>query len=475
MVGVAILSTRRSFLRTSSMVVGSGVAVLLSAACGGTTSATVASSATSSTAAPTVASAPASSSSSVAPLSTTAAAPTTSSAAGTAATSTTAAATATATTAAVVKSATAQTFTYWDWWDPVSNPTFAAWFKYARAAWAQQYPQVALDIVTIPAAGIDDYPNKFIAAVAGNDTPDALHMSVAYARDLWDKGTLLDISSMVARTPSIAADQFIPAAAFYNQADGKIFGTPVEGPSGYGIAYNVAHFQEIGATPTWETTSAWSWQTFADTAAKLVQKDSSGVTRIGYLDSTPSLEYFCEWAVHAGRDLLRAGLEVGAVRSAARRGCFAVHPRPHGSLCHQRSAPQGRHELAVLLSGPYLHDADGAVPHQQRTHRGADPAMGPHALPEGAGRRRAGDRHLRQHGFRAEGRARPRTWRSTGWPSIRVPRCRRNGRRWPRCPVRAKTSTPAPNGRRRSPAFRRISVCSISRSCRPLALTLTSA
>jgi ABC-type glycerol-3-phosphate transport system substrate-binding protein len=200
----------------------------------------------------------------------------------------------------VVKSATAQTFTYWDWWDPVSNPTFAAWFKYARAAWAQQYPQVALDIVTIPAAGIDDYPNKFIAAVAGNDTPDALHMSVAYARDLWDKGTLLDISSMVARTPSIAADQFIPAAAFYNQADGKIFGTPVEGPSGYGIAYNVAHFQEIGATPTWETTSAWSWQTFADTAAKLVQKDSSGVTRIGYLDSTPSLEYFCEWLYTQG-------------------------------------------------------------------------------------------------------------------------------------------------------------------------------
>ncbi|HEY8744146.1 MAG TPA: hypothetical protein VIU62_13660, partial [Chloroflexota bacterium] len=293
-------STRRSFLRVSSTVIGSTVAVLLSAACGGTTAATVASSATSSTAAPTAASAAETSSSSAAPLSTTAAATTTSSAVGTAATSTTPAATATATTAAVANPVTAQTFTYWDWWDPVSNPTFAAWFKYVNGAWAQQYPQVALNIVTIPVKGVDDYPNKFIAAVAGNDTPDALHMSVAYARDLWDKGTLLDISSMVARTPSIAADQFIPAAAFYNQADGKIFGTPVEGPSGYGIAYNVAHFQEIGATPTWETTSAWSWQTFADTAAKLVQKDSSGVTRIGYLDSTPSLEYFCEWLYTQG-------------------------------------------------------------------------------------------------------------------------------------------------------------------------------
>jgi len=256
----------------------------------------------------------------------------------------------------------AKALLYWDWWDPNQNPTFAAWFKYVRSAWGEQHPDVALTIQTIPSAKVDDYPNKFIAAVAANDTPDVMHTSVAYARDFWDAGTLQDISSMLAQTPAIAPDQFLPASAFYNQAAGKIYGAPVEGPSGYSIAYNVAHFQEIGLDPSWEATSAWSWETFAGNASRLVQKNGSDVGRVGYLTGAPSLETFCQWLYTQGGAFFAPDLK--SVQFAQPNGAAALQflldlvdryttsgPIPQGSTS-QQFFYQGH--IAMLPMGLYL-------------------------------------------------------------------------------------------------------------------------
>ncbi len=294
--------TRRRFLGLCLTF----AAVSLSA-CGGAPSA--ASTAASSSAVSAAASTPAGSSATT--TATAVASATTSAAPATSASATSAAATATAssstaasslssaaTASSAAPSAAGKTFNYWSWWSPSSNPSFKTWWDFIKPDYASKHPGTSLNVDFVTDDG--DYETKFLATVAGGSAPDALHLDIVFAWDVWRHGVLADLSPYVARTPQLAADKFFAGAKYYTQDSGKTFGVATEGPAGYALAYNLDHFQQVGLPTDTATTWAWTWQDFTDAASKLTKRSGDTITQSGWLGASGAVEYFCDWLYSDG-------------------------------------------------------------------------------------------------------------------------------------------------------------------------------
>jgi ABC-type glycerol-3-phosphate transport system substrate-binding protein len=189
----------------------------------------------------------------------------------------------------------AKVLQYWTWWNS-SNPSFASWWQYVKPDYESKHPGQSLQISFVADDG--DYETKLLAAVAGGVPPDVLHLDIVFAWDTWKHGVLADLSPYVARTPAVAPDQFFAAAKTYTQQAGHTFGVATEGPAGYALAYNLDHFKEVGLAPA--ATASWTWQEFADAAAKLTKRSGDTITQSGWLGAAGSVEYFCDWLYSDG-------------------------------------------------------------------------------------------------------------------------------------------------------------------------------
>ena len=297
------LSSRRTLLRQALGAALALPAVGVLAACGGAATATTSTSAATSSAAPTSAApvptaATGAASTASATASVSAVATTSSAASTAAATTTSAASSAVQASSTVTPTSSAKgavvTVNQWDYYDPSASPSFATWFKQMPAEFQAKYPNIKPDFTYFP--NFSDLPTKYTAAVAGGTPPDLVHSSVIWSRDFWTAGTLLNLDAQVAQTPAVAMDQFSASSLFYNQAQGHVFGIPLDGPDSECIMYDVDRFKAAGIDTDPNTTMNWTWQQFLDNATKLTTHDSSGkVVIAGYVPAESDIARLSTW------------------------------------------------------------------------------------------------------------------------------------------------------------------------------------
>ncbi|HEV7216172.1 MAG TPA: extracellular solute-binding protein, partial [Chloroflexota bacterium] len=261
----AVRLSRRACL---SLVVSGSVGLL--AACGGAASATTTGSTSASSSATSAAVTSAAPATTTASPSTVAAATaaTLSSAAGTTTAPSASSTSATPSSAAAASApATQVTVEYWDWWAPTGSPSMTSWWSFIQSDYQAKHPGVKLQLDFL--SDFTVYQTRF----AGGTYPDAMHTSTAFTYDFWLRGALATLESRVAQTPAVAMDQFLPTAMFYNQAQGHIFGLPMEGPDSEAFIYNTDMFANAGLDPDPNKVAQWTWDEFSQAAQKLTKLD----------------------------------------------------------------------------------------------------------------------------------------------------------------------------------------------------------
>ena len=142
-------------------------------------------------------------------------------------------------------------------WRPVGQTptTWDQWFIWASETFREANPQVEnIEYTRVP---FGENVAKLTTESAARVTPDVMHSSIIWARDLWDNGLLADLSAHIATAPDVAEDQFMPSANPYRIAQGKIFGLSFWGPDSYVLVINQDHFIEAGLDPQGADLATW--------------------------------------------------------------------------------------------------------------------------------------------------------------------------------------------------------------------------
>ena len=186
-----------------------------------------------------------------------------------------------------------QTITYWDWWGPAANETSKALFDRLPVALGESNPELELNYQNVP---FGEYFVKFLAAHAADDAPDVMHSSVYWARDIYDKGALLDLTPSIEVTPDLAPDKFLDGALLQATKGPAQYGVLGEGPDSNQIFFNTDLFEEAGVTTDPDEIAQWDWAEFTEAAKELTKRDGDEVVQSGFLVGTPTAATLSIWA-----------------------------------------------------------------------------------------------------------------------------------------------------------------------------------
>jgi len=165
----------------------------------------------------------------------------------------------------------------WDWWSPSTTEAYKVYFDELRERFEAAHPEIRLKFQFVP---FSNYPQKLATAFAGNRPPDVFQCSVSWAETLYDRGVLLELNDLVARTPELQMDQFLESAVRHNQKNGRIYGIPIILDAAC-LVYNLDIFEEVGL-PT-DPYAIDSWETFLRFCKKLTVRDEAGrLVRAGF-------------------------------------------------------------------------------------------------------------------------------------------------------------------------------------------------
>jgi len=190
------------------------------------------------------------------------------------------------------------TVLYRSWSAPAGSPRLERWYQFIQETVAQRYSGTKVEFEFVPWG--QEYLDKFIATVASDSPLDVAATSIIWGRDLWDQGAIEKLNPYIARTPEVAMEQFIPAALFYNQKHGKIYGLPAGEPDYNAIFYRPTFFQEAGLDPSPEALARWSWEDFLSAAQKLTRTEGSEIVRAGFVGPGMDIERFTSWTYSNG-------------------------------------------------------------------------------------------------------------------------------------------------------------------------------
>ncbi|MFQ6048022.1 MAG: ABC transporter substrate-binding protein, partial [Phycisphaerae bacterium] len=164
----------------------------------------------------------------------------------------------------------------WDWWSPTSSEDYQRYFAAVKKRFEQDHPGIRVRYQFVP---FSNYVQKLTTAYCGPNPPDVYQCSVAWAQTLWQRGVLLDLTELVARTPELAIEKFLPAAVRHNQSNGRIFGIPIILDAEC-LIYNLDMFERAGL-PT-EPEAIKSWQDFRRFARALTGLNDRGEKVFGF-------------------------------------------------------------------------------------------------------------------------------------------------------------------------------------------------
>src|SRR5262245_3422128 len=207
------------------------------------------------------------------------------------------------------------------WWSPSSSQPMDQWDQHIRKDFPEKHGGVQLDIEYVP---FGDYFKKFLAGVASDDVPDALHSSVVWGRDFYDLGTLAELNQYMRSSPDMDPTKLIPVTNLYNQKDGKYYGHSWEGPDGSTIYYNVDMFKEAGIDPAYEKVKNWTWDDVVANAQKLTKRQGDTVDVGGILVAVLGLQHFAAWLYSAGGKFYGDNVQSKAVFADDGKGAQVV-------------------------------------------------------------------------------------------------------------------------------------------------------
>jgi multiple sugar transport system substrate-binding protein len=180
-------------------------------------------------------------------------------------------------------------------WRLGGSPVDETFYKTVRDGFSAKYPEVKTEQLQVEFGKV--YLEKLVAMTAGGTPPDVVFSSIIWGRDLWSDGLLEDLGPYIARTPSVAANQYVDAAHFYDSWKGKTFGVPHVGPDFNVFYVNRKLLQEVGIAATDDALAKWTWDDLAQAHLKLVKRGPDGkVSRPGVI-YTPggNLTNFAVW------------------------------------------------------------------------------------------------------------------------------------------------------------------------------------
>ncbi|MDP6061263.1 MAG: extracellular solute-binding protein, partial [Pirellulaceae bacterium] len=187
---------------------------------------------------------------------------------------------------------------YWSWLAPQLRLGFGPFDEWLRGEFTKRNPHIKVAVQFLP---FGELLTKTIASLAGGDAADALHSSVFHARDLYDKGAILDLNDMLKPYPERGMDNYVGIASIFNQFKGKIYGLPGEADADC-RTYNVGHLEEAGIDPDPVSLNAGDRDVAVENALKLTQRDGDKITRAGYIANNIRHQQLCGYCYADGLD-----------------------------------------------------------------------------------------------------------------------------------------------------------------------------
>ena len=134
---------------------------------------------------------------------------------------------------------------YWTWLAPQLRLGFGPFDQWLRGEFTKRNPHIKVDVAFLP---FGELLTKTIASLAGGQAADALHSSVFHARDLYDKGAILELNDWLKPYPERSMENYVGIASIFNQFKGNIYGLPGEADLDC-RTHNVNHLVEAGIDP----------------------------------------------------------------------------------------------------------------------------------------------------------------------------------------------------------------------------------
>lgn len=127
---------------------------------------------------------------------------------------------------------------------------------------------IAVEIQVVP---WDQYWTLLEAGAQGGTLPDVFWMHSNYSQMFMRNDMLLDLTDRIAQSDVIDPENYYQDILELYQYDGKTYAIPKDYDT-IALWYNKTMFDEAGISYPDET---WTWDTFAEAAAKLTDKDNS--------------------------------------------------------------------------------------------------------------------------------------------------------------------------------------------------------
>jgi multiple sugar transport system substrate-binding protein len=181
------------------------------------------------------------------------------------------------------------------------SPEEVAVFEEMIAQFEDEYPDVTVDYISVPA---EDFATKLQTMIASKQTPDVFYLQPEKVMPYADAGLIADLSEYVEDNDVFDADNVWAKAIDMYRYDGTtpgqgaVYGLPKDiGP--FALAYNKDLFDAAGITaPTAD--DPWTWDEFVDAARTLTS--GSGADKV--YGSTPFSVESAVWS--NGADWLNA-------------------------------------------------------------------------------------------------------------------------------------------------------------------------
>lgn len=171
--------------------------------------------------------------------------------------------------------------TYMDW-RLGGSPLDEQFYKAVSDGFVAKNPEVKFE--QLQTAFGTPYLEKIVSMTAGGTPPDVIFSSIVWGRDLWSDGLLEDLGPYIARTPSVAANQYVDAAHIYDSWKGKTFGIPHVGPDFNVFYVNRSLLNEVGIASTDDALAKWTWDDLTAAHPKLLRRGGDGkLTRPGVI------------------------------------------------------------------------------------------------------------------------------------------------------------------------------------------------
>ncbi len=115
------------------------------------------------------------------------------------------------------------TLKVWDWWSPSTTEAYAAYFGELERIFEARHPDVDVVFQAVP---FGNYEQKLSTGMLGENPPDVFQSSVSWAQAFYRRGILRKLNDLVAATPELQDDQFMPATLYHSRVGEAIYGVP---------------------------------------------------------------------------------------------------------------------------------------------------------------------------------------------------------------------------------------------------------